>query len=75
MKKLALPVLLLAVVSAGAILTGFQKKTDTVTVKLNEVVHSIFYAPQYVAIEKGYFNEEGLSIDLSVGQGADARVT
>ena len=30
------------------------------TVKLNEVAHSIFYAPMYVAIEKGYFEDEGI---------------
>lgn len=40
-------------------------------VRLNEVVHSIFYAPQYAAIEMGYFEEEGLEIELTAGQGAD----
>ena len=34
-------------------------------VRLNEVVHSVFYAPQYVALENGYFEEEGLEIELS----------
>ena len=41
------------------------------TVRLNEVVRSVFYAPMYVAITEGYFEEEGLKIDLSTGQGAD----
>ena len=41
------------------------------TVKLNEVVRSVFYAPMYVAITEGFFEEEGLKIDLSTGQGAD----
>lgn len=44
-------------------------------VRLNEVVHSVFYAPQYVALENGYFEEEGLEIELSVGQGADKSMT
>ena len=40
-------------------------------VKLNEVVRSVFYAPMYVAINEGFFEEEGIEIDLSTGQGAD----
>ena len=41
------------------------------TIRLNEVVRSVFYAPMYVAINEGFFEEEGLKIDLSTGQGAD----
>ena len=40
-------------------------------VTLNEVAHSIFYAPQYVALENGYFTQEGLDLDLVTGYGAD----
>ena len=40
-------------------------------VTLNEVAHSIFYAPQYVAIEEGYFVEEGIKLELVTGFGAD----
>lgn len=40
-------------------------------IRLSEVVRSVFYAPQYVAIEKGFFAEEGLEIDLSTAWGAD----
>lgn len=40
-------------------------------VTLNEVAHSIFYAPQYVAIENGYFEEEGIELELVCGYGAD----
>ena len=45
------------------------------TVKLNEVAHSIFYAPMYVAIEKGYFKDEGIALTLQTGFGADKTMT
>lgn len=44
-------------------------------VTLNEVAHSIFYAPQYVAIENGYFEEEGINLKLVTGFGADKVMT
>lgn len=44
-------------------------------VVLNEVAHSIFYAPMYVALEEGYFAEEGLDIELVTGFGADKTMT
>lgn len=44
-------------------------------VTLNEVAHSIFYAPLYVAIEKGYFEDEGLNLKLVTGFGADKTMT
>ncbi len=44
-------------------------------VTLNEVAHSIFYAPMYVAIEEGYFKEEGLDVTLVTGFGADKTMT
>lgn len=55
--------------------SGCTKKDTSTVVRLNEVTHSIFYAPQYVAMEKGFFNEEGLSIELSNGQGSDKSMT
>ena len=42
---------------------------------LNEVAHSIFYAPMYVAIEEGYFAEEGIDLELVTGFGADKTMT
>ena len=53
--------------------TGGDGKTTSVT--LNEVAHSIFYAPMYVAIEEGYFKEEGLDVTLVTGFGADKTMT
>ncbi|KRQ87240.1 NMT1/THI5 like protein [Caloramator mitchellensis] len=47
------------------------KNTELTKIRLNEVVRSIFYAPMYAAINKGFFKEEGLEIELSTGQGAD----
>lgn len=44
-------------------------------VTLNEVAHSIFYAPMYVAIEDGYFEDEGIDLDLVCGFGADKTMT
>lgn len=44
-------------------------------VVLNEVAHSIFYAPMYVAIEEGYFEEEGIELELVTGFGADKTMT
>ncbi len=43
---------------------------ESAKVILNEVAHSIFYAPMYVAIEEGYFDEEGIDLELVTGFGA-----
>lgn len=47
------------------------QKNGLTKVKLNEVTRSVFYAPQYAAISKGFFKEEGLDIDIESGEGAD----
>ncbi len=53
--------------------TACGNKTESLQkVRVCEVTHSIFYAPQYAAIALGYFAEEGIEIELSNGQGADA---
>lgn len=52
-----------------------EKKEDPVPVTLTEVAHSIFYAPQYVAIENGYFADEGIDLTLVNGFGADKVMT
>ena len=50
-------------------------ETELVSVTLNEVAHSIFYAPMYAAIEEGYFEEEGIDLTLVNGFGADKVLT
>lgn len=76
MKKV---VAMLLVLSLTVIqLCGCGKSTtdqELTSITLNEVAHSIFYAPQYVAIENGYFKEEGLDIKLVNGAGADNVMT
>ena len=52
-----------------------ETQPELVKVTLNEVAHSIFYAPQYVAIENGYFEEEGIELTLVTGFGADKVMT
>ena len=57
---------------------GTKEVTNTkelTKLTLNEVAHSIFYAPMYVAIEEGYFTEEGIDITLVTGFGADKTMT
>lgn len=53
---------------------GSEEK-DPIDITLNEVAHSIFYAPMYVAIEEGYFEEEGINLTLVCGFGADKVMT
>ncbi|MFB5195333.1 ABC transporter substrate-binding protein [Neobacillus sp. KR4-4] len=40
-------------------------------VRFSEVIRSIFYAPHYIAIEKGFFRDEGLEVDMTTSQGSD----
>ena len=72
--------LLLAAVLLVTSLAGCGSKSDKgggglTKVTLNEVAHSIFYAPMYVAIEEGYFKDEGIDLDLVCGFGADKTMT
>ena len=55
--------------------TEQAEENEPVKVTLNEVAHSIFYAPMYVAIEEGYFEEEGIDLELVCGFGADKTMT
>ena len=71
----------LAVLTAVAVMAGCgagggeTAKNSRTKVVLNEVAHSIFYAPMYVAIEEGYFEEAGIELELVTGFGADKTMT
>lgn len=74
--------LLLVSLLITASLAGCGTKSDTGKgnsslrpVTLNEVAHSIFYSPMYVAIEEGYFADEGIDLTLVTGFGADKTMT
>lgn len=68
--------LLITIMICSTVLPGCSKKNNSnKTITLNEVAHSIFYAPQYVAIENGYFAEEGITLNLVTGFGADKVMT
>ena len=64
-----------AVMMVGALAGCGKQDKKLTTIRLNEVAHSIFYAPQYVAIEKGYFEDEGIALELTNGMGADNVMT
>jgi len=72
MKKVIAFVLIVSVLFAVG---GCTEKTNKTEIKVNEVTHSIFYAPFYVAIEGGFFEKEGLKISLTNGGGSDASMT
>ena len=77
--KALLAAMLTGALAAGC-LAGCGKMDGTAggkmkKVTLNEVAHSIFYAPQYAAIELGYFEEEGIDLTLVNGAGADKVMT
>lgn len=86
MKKKLLSALLVAALAAS-VLAGCAKEetgssesdkkeeTRLTKVTLNEVAHSIFYAPMYVAVEEDYFKDEGIDLELVTGFGADKTMT
>ncbi len=66
---------LLAVSTVPPAAMAEEESEELTKVTLNEVAHSIFYAPQYAAIELGYFKEEGIDLTLVTGFGADKVMT
>lgn len=76
LKKSLLPFLLgvMLIFSGGCGSTG-ETDTALTPVTLSEVAHSIFYAPMYVSIEEGYFEEEGIDLTLVNAFGADKVMT
>jgi len=78
MKKKCISLCLCLALILGALYGCGKGSADSqglTKVTLNEVAHSIFYAPQYVAIEEGYFAEEGIDLNLVTGFGADKVMT
>lgn len=83
MKKRFTALLLVALMLSAAVCACASKEEgaagenlpEKTKVVLNEVAHSIFYAPMYVAIEEGYFQEEGIDLELVTGFGADKTMT
>ena len=74
--KRKLCALFFALMLAATALSGCGASSDGLTkVRLSEVAHSIFYAPMYVAIENGYFEDEGLDVELTNSNGADHVMT
>ena len=71
---------IIAIIIVVGIIIGFLMNTTEEmpgiqNLKVSEVTRSVFYAPQYVAINKGFFEKYGITIDLTTGQGADAVMT
>lgn len=80
MKKVIITIICILVI-ATVIIVSFvathREKIDNEikTIKVNEVTRSVFYAPQYAAIANGFFEQEGLKIDITTGQGTDNVMT
>ncbi len=72
MKKIIISfICVLVIVIMGIIVIPRNKKSDLKHIKVAEVTHSIFYAPQYVAHALGYFKDEGLDVEIMLVPGAD----
>lgn len=79
MKKYLIIGLIVVFVIVGVVFyfatNNHKEDTQIQKIRLNEVTRSVFYAPQYVAINKGYMQGEGLEIEITTGQGADKVMT
>lgn len=71
MKKTFYIILIFLIILISIFLLIPKKENNNNKIKLAEVTHSIFYSPLYVAIEKGYFEDENIDIDLILTPGAD----
>lgn len=71
MKRLSQIIFLLVIFLIASILLFNNKPSDKIKLKVAEVAHSIFYAPQYVSLHNGYFEEENLDVEILLTPGAD----
>ena len=67
--------LVLSLVLTISLFTACGRRETSTKVRLNEVTHSVFYAPMYAALKLGFFEEEGLDVELTNGGGADKVMT
>lgn len=67
--------LLVLLAMTASLFAGCKGNDDMIEITLNEVAHSVFYSPMYVAFEEGYFKDEGLKVNLVNGLGADKTMT
>ena len=68
--------IVIIIVTVSMIITKITKSNDEMqTIRVSEVTRSVFYAPQYIAISEGFFEKNGLDIELTTGQGADKVMT
>ena len=72
--KKTIAILLVALLVCVAVVATACDKKDNV-VRVNEVTHSLFYMPQYLAMALGYFEEEGLEVEVTNGNVADNVIT
>ena len=77
MKKIIISIISLIIILAICLIIYFNNdknnnNSNLTKIKVAEVTHSIFYAPQYIAISEGFFEEEGLDVELILTPGADA---
>ncbi|MGI6575616.1 MAG: ABC transporter substrate-binding protein [bacterium] len=79
MKKISILLVILLIMTLLVAAIGCQRQSQStadeqeklVRIRLSEVIRSMFYAPQYVAISKGFFRDQGLDVTLSTAWGAD----
>jgi NitT/TauT family transport system substrate-binding protein len=67
--------ILISILGIVLFLSACQSESEITSIDLAEVTRSVFYAPQYVAIEEGFFDEEGLDVELQTTWGGDTTMT
>ena len=78
-RKLLLTIAVIVLIIVAGIIIAISSSNTTnenlQTINVSEVTRSVFYSPQYVAIQKGFLEKYGIKIELTTGQGADAVMT